>query len=124
MIYTQDQKKKIWENVDKIKAFIQTLQPQVLDRIAIDFGEMQTYRMFEREHECHLYVYRDSISGRIGGLPIAFEREESKSVSSNVYDYIDYTVKLIQNWSFIKGQLQAEIEKQHAAISAINNFEV
>lgn len=124
MRFTKEQKIKMGENVDRIKAYIQTLQPQICDTITVDFGELKSYR-FETERECHIYVDRDEIRGRIGGLQINFERESSSSSSSaDVYNWLQYTWQLIENWQYIKRKLLEEIEKRKAIIEMIENFKV
>lgn len=123
MMYTQEQKQKICENVDKIKAYIQTLQPQLREWITIDFGEEKDYG-WTREKECHLTVYEDEICGRIGGLKIVFDWDEGSSLSASVYRWFDYTIQLIENWQYIKKTLLEEIAKQQAIIDTINDFEI
>ena len=123
MRFTKEQKIKMGENVDKIKAYIQTLQPQICDIITVDFGELKSYR-FETERECHIYVDRDEIRGRIGGLQISFERQSNSSSSADVYNWLQYTWQLIESWQYIKRALLKEIEKRKAIIETIENFEV
>lgn len=125
MLYTQEEKNKIYDSLDKIKAYIETLQPQIRDRITVDFGEVERYADFSREKKFHLYVSKTSISGRSGGLGLDYTREEvSSSTRSTVYRWLDYATALIQNWQFIKREILNQITEQNATISAINNFEI
>ena len=123
MMYTKEQKQKICENVDKIKAYIQTVQPQIRGWITVDFGDVKYYGDGP-ECECHLTVHPDEIYGRIGGLRIVFDWDEGSSLSASVYRWFDYTIQLIENWQYIKKTLLEEIAKQQATIDAILNFEV
>ena len=124
MLYSKEEKQKIYDAINQIKAYITTLQPQIRDRITIDFGPIETYANYERESAYHLYVYPDDISGRSGGLGISFTKEENSSTSSTVYVWLDYTVSLIKNWPHIKKTLLDEVAKQNATIAAINNFKI
>lgn len=124
MLYSKEEKQKIYDAINQIKAYITTLQPQIRDRITIDFGPIETYANYERESAYHLYVYPDDISGRSGGLGISFTKEENSSTSSTVYVWLDYTVALIKNWPHIKKTLLDEIAKQNATIAAINSFKI
>lgn len=125
MIYTQAEKEKIYDNLDKIKAFLESLQPQIRSSITIDFGQMQTYAGWDREREFHLTVDKDSISGRSGGLGLDYAREcIDSSTRSTVYSHFDYAVALMQNWRDIKHQILVAIEDQNRTIKVINNFEL
>lgn len=124
MLYSKEEKQKIYDAIDQIKAYITTLQPQIRDKITIDFGPIETYANYERESAYHLYVYPDDISGRIGGLGISFAKKKNSSTSSTVYVWLDYTVALIENWPHIKKTLLNEIVKQNATIAAINSFKI
>lgn len=125
MMYTQEEKNKIHDNLDKIKEYLETLQPKIRDRITIDFGEMKTYANFERERAFHLSVDKDTICGRSGGLGMEYTRERiSSSTRASIYDHFDYAVALIQNWQSIKMEINTQIAQQNTTIAAINSFEV
>ena len=125
MLYTQEEKNKIHENLDKIKEYIEALQPKIRGRITIDFGPMKTYANWDREKAFHLYIEKNNICGRTGGLGLDYAREYvGSSTRSTIYSQYDYAVDLIQNWHNIKSQIIAEIENQNSMISAINDFEV
>lgn len=125
MVYTQAEKEKIYDNLDKIKAYLETLQPQIRDRITVDFGAMKTYANWEREKEYHLSIDKTSICGRTGGLGLDYTKErESSSTRATMYDQLDYAVSLIQNWRDIKYHILTEIEYQNRTIKVINNFEI
>ena len=124
MLYSKEEKQKIYDAIDQIKAYITTLQPQIRDKITIDFGPIETYANHERESAYHLYVYQDDIFGRSGGLGISFAKKKNSSTSSTVYVWLDYTVALIENWPHIKKTLLNEIAKQNATIAAINSFKI
>ena len=125
MIYTQAEKEKIYDNLDKIKEYLESLQPQIRSSITIDFGEMKTYASWDREREFHLTVEKDRISGRSGGLGLDYSRESiSSSTRSTVYSHFDYAVALMQNWRDIKHQILVAIEDQNRTIKVINNFEL
>ena len=125
MMYTQEEKNKIYDNLDKIKEYLKTLQPKIRDRITIDFGEMKTYANFERERAFHLSVDKDTICGRSGGLGMDYTRERIiSSTRASIYDHLDYAVELIQNWQFIKMEINTKIAQQNITIAAINNFEI
>lgn len=125
MLYTQEEKEKIYENLDRIKECLEMLQPRVRDKITVDFGEMKTYANYDREREYHLYLYKDAIRGRVGGLGLDYTRERvSSSTRSTVYQHLDYAVALITNWQYIKRTILNKIEEQNETIAAINSFEV
>ena len=125
MLYTPSEKEKIRENLDKIKEYLESLQPQVRDKITVDFGQMKTYVDWSREQEYHLYIYSDDITARTGGLWMSFKREHiSSSTRSTVYDQFDFAVALLENWSKIKRFILTEIDSQRASISSIHNFEI
>lgn len=125
MMYTQEEKHKIYDNLDKIKAYLETLQSNIRDRITIDFGEMCTYANFDRERKFHLYVDKDEINGRSGGLYMEYTKERiSSSTRASIYNHLDYAVELIQNWQSIKREINTKITQQNEALAAINNFEV
>lgn len=125
MLYTQEEKNKIYDNLDKIKEYLKTLQPKIRDEITVDFGEMKTYANFNREREFHLSVDERDIYGRSGGLSMMYYRANlTSSTQASIYDHLDYAVGLIQNWQYIKTEILGKIGLQNATISAINNFEV
>ena len=125
MMYTQEEKNKIYDNLDKIKEYLETLQPKIRDRITIDFGEMKTYANYERERKFHLYVDKREIYGRSGGLGMDYTRKSVRSSTrASIYDHLDYAVELIQNWQSIKMEINTKIAQQNIAIAAINNFEI
>ena len=125
MLYTQEEKAKIYENLDRIKECLEMLQPRVRERITVDFGEMKTYASWDREREYHLYLSKDTISGRSGGLGLDYTRERvSSSTRSTVYQHFDYAVALIKNWQYIKRTILSKLEEQNETLAAINNFEV
>ena len=125
MMYTQEEKNKIHENLDKINAYLETLQPKIRDRITVDFGEMKTYMYGDREREFHISIDNRSISGRSGGLGMDYTRESaSSSTRASIYSHLDYAVALIQHWQHIKMEINTRIVQQNTAIAAINNFEV
>lgn len=125
MLYTQEEKAKIYENLDRIKECLEMLQPRVRERITVDFGEMKTYASWDREREYHLYLSKDAISGRSGGLGLDYTRERvSSSTRSTVYQHFDYAVALIKNWQYIKRTILSKLEEQNETLAAINNFEV
>lgn len=125
MMYTQEEKNKIHDNLDKIKEYLETLQPQIRERITIDFGEFKTYVNGDREKEFHLSVDKENISGRSGGLYMEYAREHtSSSTSASIYSRLDYAVALIQNWHHVKMEINTRIAQQNTTIAAINNFEV
>lgn len=125
MMYTQEEKEKIRESLDKIKAYLESLQPQVRDRITVDFGPMKTYANWDREQAYHLTLYSDDICARTGGLGLSFTREDiSSSTRSTVYNQFDFAVSLIENWHTIKNRILSEIESQRTRISSIHNFEI
>lgn len=125
MLYTQEEKEKIYENLDRIKECLEMLQPRVRDKITVDFGEMKTYANYDREREYHLYLYKDAIRSRVGGLGLDYTRERvSSSTRSTVYQHLDYAVALITNWQYIKRTILSKIEEQNETIAAINSFEV
>lgn len=123
MRFTSEEKQKMGECVDKIKAYIALLQPKIRDTIQVDFGEYKTY-YFDRERECKIYIDGEDIWGRIGGLRISFEPQKNSSVSSDVYNWLSYTVQLIENWPYIKQEILNEIENRECVLNKINNFEV
>ena len=125
MMYTKEEKEKIYENLDKIKAYLEALQPKIRNRIEIDFGPMKTYANWDREKAYHLYISNENISGRSGGLGLDYEREYTgSSTRSTVYGQLDYAATLISDWSDIKGEINAELINQQRTINAINNFEI
>ena len=125
MTYTQEEKNKIYSILDTIKEYLQTLQPQIRSEITVDFGKMKTYANFDKEREFHLYIDKDEICGRSGGLYMTYERERvSSSTQSSIYAHFDYTTELIQNWQFIKKEILDKIALQNTTILAINNFEI
>lgn len=125
MMYTPEEKNKIHENLDKIKEYLETLQPKIRDRITVDFGKMCTYANFDRERKFHLYVDKDKICGRSGGLGMEYTRESiSSSTRASIYNHLDYAVELIQNWQSIKMEINTKIAQQNTTIAAINNFEI
>lgn len=125
MLYTQEEKNKIHENLDKIKEYLETLQPKIRDRITVDFGAIKTYAYGDREREFHIFVEKDNIFGRTGGLCLEYTKEPIRSsTTASVYNWLEYAVALIQNWQFIKREILSKIAEQNETISAISNFEI
>ena len=125
MMYTAEEKAKIHDNLDKIKIYLQTLQPQIRDRITIDFGNMKTYANYDREREFHLTVGKNEICGRSGGLYMEYTRESIRSsTAASIYDHLDYAVELMNSWKSIKSEILSQIDEQNKSILVINNFEI
>ena len=125
MLYTSEEKEKIRENLDKIKEYLEGLQPQVRDAITVDFGPMKTYVDWSREQEYHLTLSSNGISARTGGLGMGFTREHiGSSIFSTVYEHFDFAVALIENWQKIKRFILTEIDSQRASVNSIHNFEI
>lgn len=124
MLYTQEEKAKIHENLDKIKSYLDGLRPQLRDGVTVDFGPMKTYANFEREQAFHITVRKDSISCRSGGLCFDFNRPEESAYGTTAYTQFDYAVALIQNWFTVKSTVNNAIKEQERMFADINNFEI
>lgn len=125
MMYTNEERAKIYENLDKIKEYLDGLRPDVRDAITVDFGPMKTYANFDREQAYHITIDRDEIRGRSGGLVLDYTREDvSSSTRSTVYQRLEYAVALIQNWFTIKATVNTALQAQKQKLDAINNFEI
>ena len=125
MLYSQEERNKIHNNLDQITAYLTELQPCIRQKIVIDFGEMKTYVSGEREQEFHISISRTDISGRSGALGLAFTKEKiSSSVCSTPYQHLDYAVGLCKEWPRIKKALLAELAKQQSIIATINKFKI
>lgn len=126
MKYTAAEKAKIHANLDAIKAYIEReIQPNITGDITVDFGEMKTYYRGDREREFHLYVRNNSISGRSGGLGLSFDKDDERSsLSSTVYEWIDYAVALIREWHNIKAILLTAVANENETRNMINNFHI
>ena len=125
MLYTSEEKEKIRENLDKIKEYLEGLQPQVRDKITIDFGPIETYADWSRENKYHLTLWSDNITARTGGLWMSFTREDIRSsTKSTVYEQFDFAVALIENWQKVKRFILAEMDSQRTSVNSIHNFEI
>lgn len=124
MQYTQEERKKIRENLDKIKVYLDNLRPQLRERVTVDFGPMKTYVNFNREQAFHITVDKDGISCRSGGLGFDFSNEEKSAYNATAYTQLDYAVSLIQNWFTIKSCVNNAIKEQDRMLADIENFEI
>ena len=124
MQYTQEERAKIHENLDKIKNYLDDLRPQLRDDVTIDFGPIKTYADFSREPAFHITVGKDRISCRIGGLCFDFRKPEKSEYGATAYTEYDYAVSLIQNWFTVKSTVNNAIKEQERMFSDINNFEI
>lgn len=124
MQYTQEEKAKIHENLDKIKNYLDDLRPQLRDGVTVDFGPMRTYADFSREQAFHITVRKDEISCRTGGLWFDFSKPEKSAYRATAYTEYDFAVSLIQNWFTVKSVVNNAIKEQEKMFSDINNFEI
>lgn len=125
MMYTNEERAKIHENLDKIKEYLDEVRPNLRESVTVDFGPMKTYANFEREKAYHITVDKNEIYGRSGGLTLEYDKNaESTSLSSTVYQRLDYAVALIQNWPTVKATVNTAIQNQKQMLSDINNFEI
>lgn len=125
MMYTNEEKAKIYENLDKIKDYLDGIRPNLRKSVTVDFGPMKTYANFNRENEYHITVGKNELSGRTGGLALDYDINGGKeSLTSTVYAQLDYAVALIQNWFNIKATVNTAIQNQKQILSDINNFEI
>ena len=125
MLYTSEERAKIHENLDKIKAYLEAASPQLRKSVTVDFGPVQTYANYEREKAYHITISNNEIYGRSGGLGISFDKGgEMSSCSSTAYKRLDYAVALIQNWSTVKASVNNAIKEQQQMLADINNFEI
>ena len=124
MQYTQEERQKIHENLDKIKNYFDNLRPQLRERVTVDFGPMKTYANFEREKAFHITVDKDGIGCRSGGLGFDFSKAERSVYNATAYTQLDYAVSLIQNWFTVKSCINNAIKEQDRMLADIENFEV
>ena len=124
MKYTQEERAKIHENLDKIKDYLDGLRPQLRDSVTVDFGPMKTYADFSREQAFHITVRKDEISCRTGGLCFDFSKPEKSAYKATAYSELEYAVSLIQNWFTVKSTVNNAIKEQERMLSDINNFEI
>lgn len=124
MQYTQEEKAKIHENLDKIKSYLDDLRPQLRDDVTVDFGPMKTYANFDREKAFHITVSKDKIGCRSGGLWFGFRRPAPDEFGATAYTQFDYAVSLIQNWFIVKSTVNNAIKEQERMFADINNFEI
>ncbi len=124
MQYTQEERQKIHENLNKIKDYLDSLRPQLRERVTVDFGPMKTYANFEREQAFHITVGKDELSCRTGGLWFDFNRPEKNTFGATVYTELDYAVSLIQNWFTVKSTVNNAIKEQDRMLADIENFEI
>lgn len=74
MTLTQEEKRKLRANIEKIDAYIKSEICPYLhgSSITVDFGEEKQYPTPPyREAEYHLSVYKDHVSGRTGNLGLS-----------------------------------------------------
>lgn len=125
MMYTREEKAKIHENLDKIKAYLEEMCPQLRDKVTVDFGPVKTYANFDREKAYHITVSKDGVYGRTGGLGIDFDKtDKGSSTRATAYEQLDYAVSLIQNWSIVKSTVNNAIKNQKQMLADIDNFEI
>ena len=124
MKYTNEERAKIYENLDKIKAYLDELRPNVRESITVDFGPIKTYANFEREQAYHITVDKNEIRGRSGGLVFDFSNANKGTYETSAYTRLDYAVALIQNWGYVKSTVNTEIQNQKKMLDDINNFEI
>lgn len=124
MQYTQEERAKIHENLDKIKGYLDSLRPQIRDDITVDFGPMKHYINSGAERAHHISVRKDGISCRTGGLGFDFSNGEKSAYNATAYNQIDYAVSLIQNWFTVKSTVNNAIKEQERMLTDINNFEI
>lgn len=124
MMYTNEERAKIHENLDKIKEYLDSVRPNLREKVTVDFGPIQTYADFSREHVYHITIGKDQLSGRMGGLGLDYDRNETSESRATVYERIDYAVALIQNWYTVKATVCTAIQNQKQMLSDINNFEI
>lgn len=125
MKYTQEEKEKIYKNLDAIKAYIEReIQPHITAQIAVAFGTLKSYVDGSREQEFHIYVYPEGVRGRIGGLGISFEKNPKDKYEATAYKNIDYAVGLLKEWYAIKATLHTSVENERLTRKLIDNFQV
>lgn len=124
MKYSNEEKEKIYSNLDKIKNYLDSIRHNLRDSVTIDFGPMKTYANFNREQAYHLTVSKDDVSCRSGGLGFDFDNPARSAFRTTAYTQIDFAVSLIQNWFTVKSTVNNAIKEQERMIADINNFEV
>ena len=126
MKYTKEEKEKIYENLDTIKAYIETsIQPYLTSRVTVDFGQVTDYLDGTREKEFHLSVYPHNICCRVGGLGFDFTRDSTRTfTSATPYNRLDYAVGLFNEWNLIKAELYKAVRNEKLTRNLINNFEI
>lgn len=125
MMYTMEERAKIYANLDKIKEYLEALCPQLRDKVTVDFGPVRTYANFDREKSYHITVSKDGVYGRTGGLGLDFDKASMKSSSRcTAYEQLDYAVALIQNWQTVKTTVNNAIKNQKQMLADIDNFEI
>lgn len=123
MLYTKQEQEKIHSNLDKIKAYIETMQPRIRDEVYINFGPTRTYVDGTKEKAFHITITRDDITCRTGDLCFDFCKKNGTR-ETTAYSRYDYAVSLIENWLHVKICLGTQIQNQERLIELINNFEI
>lgn len=137
MLFTKQEYETILKEQGKsIEQYIQTeIQPYMVEEIEIPFGDIVHRGRYDeiKEHEFTLYVRKDEIYGRCGGLTIYFDLPEYFKGTCGCIDvYNDFghggsfLYNLCLNWKrVIKPTLFTQIDAQKRSREAVlKNFEV
>ncbi len=121
MIYTKEEKEKIYANIEKIKMWIVEKSIEIGESVTVKFDndDGSFYSV-----TAHPYKDQAEISGYIGYLYIDWEKNAKSSTTSYIKNQIDYCVKLIRNWEYIKRQFTEKAEENQKTREAINNFKI
>ena len=123
-MYSKEEREKIHSNLDKIKAYLDDIRPNLRERVTVDFGPVKTYADWTREQAYHITVSKDGISCRAGGLGFDFSKAEFNCYNATAYSQMDYAVALIQNWHTVKSTVNTAIQNQKNTLNCIHNFEI
>lgn len=121
--YTEDQQRKISENLDQIKGYLLAISSELegLRGISTEFKRGNCI--------CRLTVCDGGyFYGSIGYADISFDKKPNSSRYDSVYTYYSYAIPMIMEWPSIKRDLLDKVEKRKAErndiLTAIESFEV
>lgn len=126
MRYTDEEKQKIAECLDKIVTYIDTeVRPKMHEPIYVNISSANSISIPDDG---------TPIRGNLNSLRVVFAKEDENR-SSSFYSYysvysldsvaiVDYVETLLTYWKAVKENILSQLDRQQRMLDTINNFEL
>ena len=123
MKYTETEKQKIHENIEKIIAFLENITPHTLGNFSIKFNPTERYSL-----DISTYGSTTTFTVWKGcnyDLPFCKPtKHEERTIFDDYEGTLDFAVDVLRHWDYIKTTFQEEIARQNETRKLLEDFKI